>query len=107
MMALLDNAVKFTNEGYIRVSCKQDKVRGVLDIIVEDTGIGIKPENKKRIFERFYKVDTFIRGTGLGLAIVQEIMDMVGGRVYLDETYRKGCRFVLEWPMREKTEYKL
>ena len=103
MMALLDNAVKFTNEGYIRVSCEEDKTRRVMRIAVEDTGIGIESGNKEHIFERFYKVDTFTKGTGLGLAIAQEIMEMAGGRVYLDESYRDGCRFVLEWPMKDKT----
>lgn len=99
LMALLDNAVKFTEKGSIRIFCENDRKRRLLRIIVQDTGIGIRPEDAGRIFDRFYKLDTFTKGSGLGLAVVRELMEMVGGRVYLDATYTKGCRFVLEWPL--------
>ena len=102
IMALLDNAVKFTDKGCVRIFCEEDKSLRVLRVIVEDTGIGIKSEDVNHIFERFFKVDTFTKGTGLGLAIAQEVMDMAGGRVYLDNTYKEGCRFVLEWPIRDR-----
>lgn len=99
LLALMDNAVKFTEKGYIRISYKEDKANHTLRFTVEDTGIGIKPEDAGQIFDRFYKVDSFSKGAGLGLAIVREIIDVVGGRVYLDTTYEKGCRFVVEWPL--------
>lgn len=99
LTALLDNAVKFTEKGSIRISCKADKKSRMLRVVVEDTGIGIRPEDADRIFDRFYKLDAFTKGSGLGLAVVREIMEIVGGRVYLDDTYTKGCRFVLEWPL--------
>ena len=102
LLALLDNAIKFTKQGYIRVSCKEDKLRHVLCFIIEDTGLGLKPEEAEHIFERFYKVDTFTKGSGLGLAIAHEIMEMVGGRVYWDANYQGGCRFVMEWPIQDK-----
>ena len=102
LTALLDNAVKFTERGYIRVSCKEDKSRRVVCFVVEDTGIGLKQEEAEHIFERFYKVDTFTKGSGLGLAIAHEIMAMIGGRVYWDSTYQGGCRFVMEWPVQDK-----
>ena len=102
LVSLLDNAVKFTEEGHIRVSCEEDKSRHVLRFVIEDTGIGIRPDESDRIFERFYKVDTFTKGSGLGLAIANEIMELVGGRIYLDDTYCGGCRFIVEWPMKDK-----
>lgn len=102
LTALLDNAIKFTEKGYIRVSCKEDKPRRVVCFVIEDTGIGLKREEAEHIFERFYKVDTFTKGSGLGLAIAHEIMEMVGGRVYWDSTYQDGCRFVMEWPVQDK-----
>lgn len=102
LVSLLDNAVKFTEEGHIRVSCEEDKSRHVLRFVIEDTGIGIRPDESDRIFERFYKVDTFSKGSGLGLAIANEIMELVGGRIYLDDTYCGGCRFIVEWPMKDK-----
>ena len=101
LVSLLDNAVKFTEEGHIRVSCEEDKSRHVLRFVIEDTGIGIRPDESDRIFERFYKVDTFSKGSGLGLAIANEIMELVGGRIYLDDTYCGGCRFIVEWPMKD------
>ncbi|WP_418697635.1 sensor histidine kinase [Bacteroides sp.] len=102
LTALLNNAVKFTEKGHIHISYAEDRSRHVLRFMVEDTGIGIKPDEAERIFERFYKVDTFTKGTGLGLAVAREIMEMVGGRIYLDDTFQEGCRFVVEWPMRDK-----
>ena len=53
LVSLLDNAVKFTEEGHIRVSCEEDKSRHVLRFVIEDTGIGIRPDESDRIFERF------------------------------------------------------
>lgn len=103
LVALLDNAVKFTEKGYIHISYTEDKPRRILRFLIEDTGIGIKPDEAERIFERFYKVDTFTKGSGLGLAIAREIMEMVGGRIYLDDTWKEGCRFVVEWPMKDKS----
>lgn len=102
LMSLLDNAVKFTEKGYIRISCNEDKSHRVLRIMIEDTGIGLRPEEAEHIFERFFKVDLFTKGSGLGLAIAHEITEMVGGRVYWDSTYQDGCRFVIEWPIPDK-----
>lgn len=102
LMALLDNAVKFTEKGRISVSCQKERNDRVLRLIVEDTGIGIKPEAANRIFKRFYKVNTFTKGSGLGLAIAYEVMEMAGGRIYLDEKYRDGCRFIVNWPLVDK-----
>lgn len=102
LMSLLDNAVKFTEKGYIRISCLEDKQQRILRIMIEDTGIGLRPEEAEHIFERFFKVDLFTKGSGLGLAIAHEITEMVGGRVYWDSTYQDGCRFVIEWPIPEK-----
>lgn len=102
LMSLLDNAVKFTDKGSIRISCQEDRTRHILRIMVEDTGIGLRPEEAEHIFERFFKVDLFTKGSGLGLAIAREITEMVSGRVYWDSTYQGGCRFVIEWPIYDK-----
>lgn len=102
LAALLDNAVKFTEKGYIRISYSEDKSRRMLRFVIEDTGIGIDSDNAERIFDRFYKIDTFTKGSGLGLAVVREILEIAGGRIYLDNTYEKGCRFIVEWPIPDK-----
>ncbi|MEG1660670.1 MAG: HAMP domain-containing sensor histidine kinase [Bacteroides sp.] len=96
---LLSNANKFTPSGIIRLRCEEDKTRHLMRIIVEDTGIGIPSPYQEFLFDRFYKVDHFTAGTGLGLSIARQIMEMVGGRIYLDATYTSGARFVTEWPM--------
>ena len=75
-------------------------------ILVEDTGIGIAPEDKNRIFERFYRVDKShskaIGGTGLGLSIVKHGSMFLGGEVKLESTVGEGSRFILTLP--EETE---
>lgn len=96
---LLDNAVKFTEKGTIRLLCEEDKVHNLIRFIIEDTGIGIEPQFKNAVFERFFKVDSFTPGTGLGLSIARQVMDMVDGDIYLDTTYTGGTRIVIEWPM--------
>ena len=100
-MNLLSNAFKFTPDGgSILLSLWTEG--DTYGFTVRDSGIGMSPEQLTRIFERFYKVDTFSKGSGLGLAIANEIMELVGGRIYLDDTYCGGCRFIVEWPMKDK-----
>lgn len=98
LLALLNNAAKFTNSGFIRLHYEYDKQHRLVRFIVEDSGPGISEEYKESIFERFSKVDSFTPGTGLGLAVVHQIMEIVDGKVYLDTSYAGGARFVVEWP---------
>ena len=101
LAALLDNAAKFTEHGTIRLICEEDKVKRVIRFVVEDTGIGVQPENKDAIFDRFFKEDSFTPGTGLGLSIANQIMDIVNGKIYLDTSYSGGARIIVEWPLTE------
>lgn len=96
---LLDNAVKFTEQGSIRLTAEEDRVHNVVRLVIEDTGTGISQEDADRVFERFFKANSFLRGAGLGLAIAYQIMDIVGGKIYLDTSYVQGARFIVEWPM--------
>lgn len=68
---------------------------GQLKIAVEDTGIGIPLDQQERVFERFYKVDSFVPGIGLGLTVARRSAQLLGGALTLDPTYTTGCRFVL------------
>lgn len=95
---LLDNAMKFTDKGTIRLLCEEDKPHNLVRLIIEDTGIGIPPELKDSVFERFFKVDSFKPGTGLGLSIARQVMDIVDGKIYLDTNYTAGVRVIVEWP---------
>jgi signal transduction histidine kinase len=63
---------------------------------VEDTGIGIPADQTEHIFEEFVQLDTFADGTGIGLTVARSIAQRMGGNLWLDTSYTKGSRFVLE-----------
>lgn len=98
LLGLLNNANKFTESGFIRLSYAEDKQKHLVRFIIEDSGSGVDESYRDSIFERFVKVDTFSPGTGLGLPIIRQIMELVDGKVYLDTSYTDGARFVVEWP---------
>lgn len=100
LLILLSNANKFTEEGKIRLEYELDEENNHIKFIVEDTGIGIDEKYREKIFERFYKINNFSIGIGLGLAVSSQIMDLIGGRIYLDCTYQEGARFIVEWPIK-------
>lgn len=98
LLGLLNNANKFTESGFIRLSYEEDKPNRLVRFIIEDSGPGIEEHFRDAIFERFAKADAFTQGTGLGLSIIRQIMELVDGNVYLDTNYAGGARFVVEWP---------
>lgn len=91
---LLENAVKFTSEGSIKLSMERadNKIR----LIVEDTGIGIPADQAESIFEEFVQLDAFTDGTGVGLTVARSIAQRMGGDLWLDTNYTQGARFVFE-----------
>ena len=99
---LLDNAIKYTPEGgrvWVRLY-----LQGADAVIeVQDTGVGIEPKDRERIFERFYRVDKArsreLGGTGLGLSIVKHIAISHGGRVTVDSTPGMGSTFRVFLPL--------
>lgn len=101
VMNLLGNAVKYTKKGhiYLRVFWRTDgqEDSGYLNISVEDTGIGIKPENMDTIFKEYEQVNSEdtkgITGTGLGLSITKQLVELMGGEVHVKSTYGKGSTF--------------
>ena len=96
---LFDNAQKFTEKGHIEVRCEYDKAASEVRLIVEDTGVGINPEDRDRIFGRFEKAEgNFKEGIGLGLPICRRLASSIGGEITLDPEYINGCRFVLSIP---------
>lgn len=98
---LLDNAVKYTEQGTVRLELDSENGQAVLEI--SDSGIGIAAEHLDRIFERFYVVDPSRSkqngGTGLGLAIVKHIVALHGGSLKVDSQPRKGSRFEVRLPL--------
>ena len=95
---LLDNAIKFTEEGRVELYVHSTPDNGMVRFIVTDTGIGIAKENHERIFDRFFKVDSFKQGFGLGLTMSRKIAILLGGSLYLDADYDKGSRFIFSLP---------
>ena len=93
---LLANALKYTREGGgIRIYAEGEA------LCIEDTGIGIAPEDRERIFERFVKLDTFTQGTGLGLSICKSIAEQLGGSVGVDSVAGEGSCFRIDIPAGE------
>lgn len=95
----VNNALKFTEEGNIRVGYDQlDEAH--LRFYVADTGIGIEPEMQNEIFERFVKLNSFVHGTGLGLSICRSIVEQLGGEIGVDSEPEKGSCFWFTLPIK-------
>ena len=101
---LLSNAVKFTQPMALKDSMSGQKQRVTLSIdvtqtqvafTVEDTGIGVPPEQAENIFSEFVKLDEFTDGTGIGLSIARIMVRQLGGDIVLDTSYTDGARFVM------------
>lgn len=95
---LIGNGIKFTEKGSVRLGAALSADSSQLMFSVTDTGIGILEEDQDRIFEKFYKVDSFKKGLGLGLPMAYRIAKMIGGDLQLDKSYQGGTRFVLTIP---------
>jgi CheY-like chemotaxis protein/anti-sigma regulatory factor (Ser/Thr protein kinase) len=97
---LLENALKFTNEGFIEISCALAK--GELIFSVTDSGIGIVKEKIHTIFQRFSQADDSIAskygGLGLGLAIANENIELLGGKIRVESTPGRGTVFCFSVP---------
>ena len=96
---LLSNADKFTENGTITLKLEPDMRNRTVLFSVSDTGCGIPPEKRKRVFERFEKLNEYAQGTGLGLSICKLIVEKWGGRIWIDSQYTRGARFVFTHPL--------
>lgn len=102
---MINNSIKYTNEGGVRFIARlkdyKDR-RVVLEFVIEDTGIGMKPESLQKLFTPFCRMDSkrnsFIEGTGLGLAIVKGYIELMGGTIDVSSEYNKGTRFIVTIP---------
>ena len=96
---LIDNAIRYTNQGSITLSAQPKEDRG-LTVTVSDTGIGIPAEHLLRVFDRFYRVDgsRSKNGTGLGLAIARNIARAHGGDITAESEVGQGSTFVVQLP---------
>lgn len=111
---LLDNAVKFTNEGTIRLKVeplKEEEPIIWLSFVVEDTGIGVGQEDLNRIFEWFNQADNSntrkYGGIGIGLTMAHQLTSRMGGHLEVASTYGEGSRFQVNLPFGRVSEEEL
>jgi signal transduction histidine kinase len=100
---LVDNALKYSPDGSpCEIEARGESER--LVFWVRDYGIGIPPDEKPRIFDRFYQVDSSstrtFRGAGLGLSLVQDLLEHLGGTIEVDSVPGEGSRFTVTLPVR-------
>ena len=102
MHNFLQNACRHTYSGTITLRVKEyqnnETKKPMLQIRVDDTGVGVPHDQRDLLFLPFRKVDGKSEGLGMGLAICKQIAKMLGGKVYLDSNYEGGSSFVLEMP---------
>lgn len=96
---LVDNALKYTPRGG-RVDVEVQRTNGSIELVVRDTGMGIAPEDRARIWERLYRADRSRtqRGLGLGLSLVKAIVEAHGGSVRVESEIGRGSRFTVSLP---------
>jgi two-component system phosphate regulon sensor histidine kinase PhoR len=103
LINLVDNAVRFTEQGSIKISLSYEKEKSMVKIEVSDTGIGIEKFHIPKIFERFYVVDKArsrkTGGTGLGLSIVKHIVLLHNGTIEVQSSSGKGTTFTINLPV--------
>jgi signal transduction histidine kinase/ActR/RegA family two-component response regulator len=103
LINLLNNAVKFTGQGEVRLSARMAEDDAVVRFEVADSGIGIESETISRLFTRFFQADSSISrtygGTGLGLAICKGLVERMGGRIGVESEFGVGSTFWFEAPL--------
>lgn len=102
---LVSNAIKFTENGGITVSCVNYEDKNHIEICVKDTGQGIKAEDIDKLFQKFQQLGDSTKqvgGTGLGLAICKEIIQRHGGKIWVESEIGKGSSFKFLLPIQER-----
>jgi two-component system, OmpR family, phosphate regulon sensor histidine kinase PhoR len=104
---LIDNAIKYSKENHpllINISTKSNN--NLLIISIEDNGIGMTHETKKRVFEKFYRAHTGnvhnVKGFGLGMSYVKSIIDAIDGTIKVESSLGKGSTFIIQIPLFNK-----
>ncbi len=98
---LIDNAIKYTSEGDIDISINGDKT--TVTIAIQDSGIGISAQDQKHLFEKFYRVNNSLTheqpGTGLGLYITRNLVELYGGKIWVESVPGRGSTFTFRLPL--------
>ena len=109
LLNLVGNAIKFTDAGEVMISA--DVSNGAFKVSVRDTGAGISAADQAKLFQEFQQADNSITrkkdGTGLGLAISKRIIDMHGGRIWIELVVGQGSTFAFTLPVRVEQQVKM
>ncbi|MBO4473739.1 MAG: response regulator [Clostridiales bacterium] len=104
---ILNNAVKYTEKGSVKLTVRGEKMTDdylILRATVEDTGIGIREEDREKLFEKFQRLEmdknSTVEGTGLGLVITQRLLEMMHGTIDVESEYGKGSVFTVTIPQK-------
>jgi signal transduction histidine kinase/ActR/RegA family two-component response regulator len=106
LLNLIGNACKFTSQGLVHVACRREPGAPADWIVIDvsDTGVGMTPDQRARLFREFTQADTSTTrrfgGTGLGLAISQRLCGMLGGAITVDSQFGQGSTFTVRLPVR-------
>jgi signal transduction histidine kinase len=99
---LVNNAIKFTDQGEVRLECEIRNEQVITSVI--DTGIGIKPEDMDTLFKPFQQIDSGLtrkrEGTGLGLSICRRLVELLGGKIWVKSEWGQGSVFSFSLPAR-------
>ena len=108
LINLVDNALKFTENGIVEISCETNDKEKYVIFKVKDNGIGMTEEQKELIFTRFLKLENekqkLYRGAGLGLSISKKIISLLGGKIWVESDLGKGSVFYFTIPYQVKNE---
>lgn len=107
LINILNNALKFTKEGYVKISVaggRREEGVECLSFRIEDTGCGIREQDLAAIFENFRQVDSMrnrsVEGTGLGLSITKRLVDLMQGTIEVESVYGEGTAFTVKIPQK-------
>jgi len=102
LINLANNAIKFTEKGGVQIACRRRD--SAVEVRVTDTGIGIREEDMGKLFKPFQQLDTGTsrkyEGTGLGLSVCRRILDLLGGRIWVESQFGEGSTFAFTLPLR-------
>ncbi len=106
LLHLVDNAIKFTSSGYVRLGCRTVESETYIDFFIEDSGVGISQEHIPYIFDRFWKKgDLYVqdyRGLGIGLPLCRELATLMGGKLNVGSTLGEGSVFDFILPFNDQ-----
>lgn len=106
LLNIVKNAIDaITDEGKVSICAKENVRNRTVDLRIQDTGVGIEPENIEKVFNPFFTTKSDGKGSGLGLFVAREIIQEHGGVIDMDSTVGEGTTFLIKLPLKEFVRY--